>query len=113
MHKIIASFVSHFLKARSDCGGRLMTLPYGPCWLGECEAKHVGSGPGMVAPALVDGIMPCCGGGCHPDGGPCWGLAINCTSGQIDVARHNLSGYAPFLQSGRDRARSHTRIVAL
>ena len=90
-----------------------MTLRYGPCWLGECEAKHVGSGPGMVAPALVDGIMPCCGGGCHPDGGPCWGLAINCTSGQIDVARHNLSGYAPFLQSGRDRARSHTRIVAL
>jgi|EP01047_Picozoa_sp_COSAG01_P072431 hypothetical protein len=45
--------------------------------------------------------MPCCGGGCHPDGGPCWGLAINCSSGQIDVGRHNLSAYAAFLETGR------------
>lgn len=60
------------------------------------NASHAGSHPD-----LVDGIMPCCGGGCHPNGGPCWGLAINCTSGQIDVARHNLSAYAPFLRAGK------------
>eukprot|EP01046_Picozoa_sp_COSAG06_P000633 COSAG06_NODE_18_length_34640_cov_31.179989_9_plen_398_part_00 len=71
-------------------------------YCGECDSRFISPGTrGDTYANLVDGIMPCCGGGCHPDGGPCWGLSINCTSGQIDVDRHNLSAYAPFLRSGR------------
>ena len=54
-----------------------------------------------MAAGHISAQSPCCGGGCHPNGGPCWGLSINCTSGQIDVARHNLSAYAPFLRAGK------------
>ena len=70
-------------------------------YCGECDPRYLNSSYPTSRPDLLDGIMPCCGGGCHPNGGPCWGLSINCTSGQIDVARHNLSAYAPFLRAGK------------
>ena len=79
---------------------RVSTTKHIDWYCGECGAEFIGFGPG-AQPGLVDGIMPCCGGGCHPNGGPCWGLSINCTSGQIDVSRHNLSAYAPFLRAGK------------
>ena len=70
-------------------------------YCGECDPRYLNTSYPTSHPELLDGIMPCCGGGCHPNGGPCWGLSINCTSGQIDVARHNLSAYAPFLRAGK------------
>jgi hypothetical protein len=60
-------------------------------YCGSCAASFINASTPGAKPDLVDGILPCCGG-----------LPINCSSGQINISRHNFSSFAPFIRAVSD-----------
>ena len=59
-------------------------------YCGECDPRYLNSSYPTSRPDLLDGIMPCCNL-----------LEIDCSTGTVNVSRHNFSGYAPWLEAGK------------